>query len=151
MSKKTIYNAKDVQELIARIDKLEANTVRLWGKMDTAQMLRHCYLGVQSAKGEVVVKRLFLSYLIGPMVKHVFLTGKPYQRNSPTGKELMVTEQLELDTERNKLKDILVSFQQAGEAGCTKEPHGFFGNLTPAEWGILQHMHLDHHLRQFSN
>jgi hypothetical protein len=151
MSKKTIYNAKDVQEIIARIDKLDVNSIRLWGKMDTAQMLRHCYLGVQSAKGEVQVKRVLMSYLIGPMVKNLFLKGKPYPRNAATGKELVVTVQLELDTERNKLKDILHAFQQAGEAGCTKEPHGFFGKLTPAEWGILQYKHLDHHLQQFSN
>jgi hypothetical protein len=148
---KTLLNKENYLEIVERIDQLDSQSIRLWGKMNTAQMLHHCYLGVQSAKGDIVVKRVFISYLIGPMVKHIFLKGKPYQRNSPTGKELIVTEQLELDAERKKLKDILRSFYEAGEAGCSKAPHGFFGKLSPVEWGILQYMHLDHHLRQFSN
>jgi hypothetical protein len=39
---------------------------------------------------------------------------------------------------------------EAGEAGTTKHPHGFFGKITPKQWGETQWKHLDHHLRQFS-
>jgi hypothetical protein len=33
--------------------------------------------------------------------------------------------------------------------GFPKHPHFFFGPLTPVEWAVLMHQHLDHHLRQF--
>lgn len=41
------------------------------------------------------------------------------------------------------------------KASLMKDPHGknissgFFGKLSPDEWGILRWKHLDHHLQQF--
>jgi len=56
---------------------------------------------------------------------------------------------LHLGTERERLSGLIDKFAAGGAAGCTKNPHSFFGRLTPEEWAILMYKHLDHHLRQF--
>jgi hypothetical protein len=151
MKTKSLYNPNDLREILARIEKISVDSPRQWGKMDAAQMLRHCYLGMQSALGEITVKRVFISYLVGPLAKKYFLTGKPFQKNSPTGKELVVVTSEDLEIEKKKLIEKCQQFHTLGKAGATKIPHGFFGKLTADEWASLQYTHLDHHLRQFSN
>jgi LPS sulfotransferase NodH len=47
------------------------------------------------------------------------------------------------------LRGLIDRFAAAGPQGCTKNPHSFFGRLTPQEWATLMYKHLDHHLRQF--
>ena len=51
--------------------------------------------------------------------------------------------------ERDGLLEVLTLMSRAGPSGITKDPHPFFGKLTPAEWDTLQWKHVDHHLRQF--
>ena len=45
--------------------------------------------------------------------------------------------------------EMLERFFTSGEAGITKQPHDFFGRMTPNEWARLQYLHLDHHFKQF--
>ena len=39
---KNIFDKAVAEELISRIDKLNADSERVWGTMDAAQMLAHC-------------------------------------------------------------------------------------------------------------
>jgi hypothetical protein len=87
---------------------------------------------------------------MGLIVKPMALgSDEPMRRNSPTMKELVVQDARDLGTERQRLRELIDRFAAAGPAGCTTHPHSFFGRLTPQEWAILMHKHLDHHLRQF--
>lgn len=151
MKTKSLYNLNDFNEILGRINQISAKSERQWGKMDASQMLHHCYLGIQTALGEVAVKRIFISYFIGPLFKNYFLNGKPLQKNSPTAKQLLVAKTDDLEIEKQRLIEKCKQFHQLGHAGATKLPHGFFGKLTADEWAILQYQHLDHHLQQFSN
>jgi transposase InsO family protein len=54
-----------------------------------------------------------------------------------------------LGKERDRLSGLIDKFAAGGAAGCTRNPHSFFGKMTPEEWAILMYKHLDHHLRQF--
>jgi hypothetical protein len=40
-------------------------------------------------------------------------------------------------------------FCDAGPAAAAGYPHALLGPLSGEEWGVLQHKHLDHHVRQF--
>ena len=51
--------------------------------------------------------------------------------------------------EKTRLVAVVRKFHDAGPAAAAKYEHGFVGNLTGEEWGVLHHKHLDHHLRQF--
>ena len=88
----------------------------------------------------------FMGRLVKPMV---FRNENPLRKNSPTAKSLIVADERDFHKERERLAGLIDKFTLNGAAGCTKNPHSFFGKMTPEEWAILMYKHLDHHLRQF--
>ena len=147
----SLFDAAVTNQVKARLARLEAQSERRWGKMTPAQMLAHCAASMQWAVGEVVPDKLplparWMGRLIKPMV---FRDDAPMRRNSPTAKSLMVTGEREFAIERERLSGLIDRFAAGGAAGCTGNPHSFFGKMTPDEWAVLMYKHLDHHLRQF--
>lgn len=145
----SLFNADDYAGLVARIEKMPHNAERLWGKMDASQMLAHCNEAMKTALGDMVLKPLFIGKILGGWAKRRFLSEKPLSKGSPTAKEFLMTDKKEFEKEKQQLLVYVKRFHEAGEKGVTKHPHGFFGKMTPSEWGMLQWKHLDHHLRQF--
>lgn len=146
---KNLFQAEAVDELISRIDKLQPATQRQWGKMEVAQMLAHCSAGLDLASGRLVRPQMLLGRILGPLVRPIYSNEKPFSRNNPTDKKLVISDARDFGREREQLKVRIREFHAGGEAQCTKHPHPFFGPLTPHEWGAGMYKHLDHHLRQF--
>jgi hypothetical protein len=147
---KNLFEAARVGEVKQRIAQLRPDSERLWGKMNAAQALEHCSRGMEMALGDKTPPRVFVGRIIGRMVKpKVMGNDEPLRRNSPTAKELVVQDERDLGTERERLCGLIDRFAAAGPKGCTTHPHTFFGRLTPEEWATLMYKHLDHHLRQF--
>jgi len=146
---KNLFEAETVSEVLARIEKLQPSSRRLWGKMDVAQMLAHCSAAMDMATGESKLPRVFIGRLIGPLMKSVYTNEKPFGRNSPTAKELVFANPCNFAREQEQLSKKVRQFYQGGEAKCTRHAHPFFGSLTPQEWSRGMYKHLDHHLRQF--
>jgi hypothetical protein len=147
---KTIFNETDYKDLVQRIESVQPGNKRAWGKMDSAQMLAHCCFAMQLALGETKLKRRLIGRILGPMIKKSFLSETPFKPNNPTAPEFLMTEPKDFEKEKARLLELVKKLHEAGEAGTTKHPHGFFGHLTPAQWGQTQWKHLDHHLRQFN-
>jgi len=147
---KNLFEAKTVDEVIARIDRLEPTAQRQWGKMDAAQMMAHCSITMDIASGRLNLPRLFIGRLIAPFFKPIFTNEKPFGKNGPTGKELVVVDRKDFGREQEQLKSKIRQFHAGGAAKCTRHPHPFFGPLTPDAWSRGMYKHLDHHLRQFS-
>jgi hypothetical protein len=146
---KNLFQLDAVDEVISRIDQLQASAQRQWGKMDAAQMLAHCSASLDMASGRMLCPRIFIGRLIGPIFRPIYSNDKPFSRNSPTDVKLVVSDPRDFAREREQLKARVRQFHEGGEAGCTIHPHPFFGALTPHEWGTGMYKHLDHHLRQF--
>jgi len=148
---KNLFNAATANEVKTRLGNLGPQSTRQWGKMTAPQMLAHCSVSMQWAVGEVVPEKGSLPVrLMGRLVKPLmFRNDDPMCRNSPTVKSLLVADERDLNTERDRLAGLIDRFAAQGAAGCTTNPHSFFGKLTPEEWAILTYKHLDHHLRQF--
>lgn len=146
---KNLFEADTTEEIISRIDKLQPNTQRQWGKMDVAQMMAHCSATLEVASGRVVLPRLFIGRILSPFVRPVFTNEKPFSKNSPTDKHFLITDKRDFAQERNQLKTHVRQFHEGSEAKCTQHPHSFFGPITPQEWARGMYKHLDHHLRQF--
>jgi len=148
---KNLFDATAANEVKTRLRKLGPQSERHWGKMTAPQMLAHCSVSMQWAVGEVVPeKRSLLVRLMGRLVKPmVFRNENPLRKNSPTAKSLLVADERDLNTERDRLSGLIDRFAAEGAVGCTNNPHSFFGKMTPQEWAILMYKHLDHHLRQF--
>jgi hypothetical protein len=148
---KSLFEPACVEEVQQRLSALSPSDQRQWGKMNSAQMLAHCSLGLEMAAGEIRPPRALIGRILGPVIKPMaFREEEQMRRNSPTSKELLVIgDESDFEAERKRLSDLIDRFAATGAAGCTSHPHAFFGSLTPDEWAILMYKHLDHHLRQF--
>ena len=146
---KNLFEKETIDEVIGRIDGLQPAAQRQWGKMDVAQMMAHCSATLDMASGKLNLPRVWFGRILGPLVKPIFTNEKPFSKNSPTDKKLVISDQRDFQREQEKLKNCLREFYQGGEAKCTRRPHPFFGALTPQQWSRGMYKHLDHHLRQF--
>ena len=146
---KNIFNHLDTMEILNHIDKLNPNLQPQWGKMDVAQMLAHCSSFQDIAMGNSFPPRSLLGRLVGRFAKPIFSNDKPVPRNMSTIPTILITDKKEFETEREKLKQKIITFQNDGPENCTTHPHPFFGKFSSEEWGKGIYKHLDHHLKQF--
>lgn len=144
-----IFNKADTVEILNRIDKLNPNSRPQWGNMDAAQMLAHCSAFQDIAMGNTFPPRGWLGVLIGALVKPIFYNDNPLARNMSTIPTILIEVEKEFETEKEILKQKILTFQSDGPEKCTSHPHPFFGKLTPEQWGKGLYKHLDHHLTQF--
>ena len=146
---KNLFQPDAVDEVISRIDQLQPAAQRVWGKMDAAQMMAHCSAALDMASGRLNPPRAFIGRVLGPLARPIYSNDKPFSKNNPTDKTLVVADPRDFTREQEQLKLKLRQFHQGGEAQCTKNPHPFFGRITSAELATGMYKHLDHHLRQF--
>lgn len=147
---KNLFNPTDVSEILNRIEKLTPESQRQWGTMNPAQMLAHCNISLETARGVHCVKRVgIVGRAIGAMLKRKAVNEHPFGKNSPTDKSYIFPENVNFEEGKAKTAASVKMFFEGGSAKCTQHPHPFFGKFTPAEWAIFEWKHLDHHLRQF--
>lgn len=99
--------------------------------------------------GEFLSPRYWLGKVIGRFVNRIFYNDKPAPHNMSTIPTIRIADERDFETEKEKLKQMIVVFQRNGPEKCSSHPHPFFGKFTPEQWGIGVYKHLDHHLRQF--
>ena len=147
---KTVYDRTLADDLISRTAHLSGNPPALWGKMNAAQAAAHCADALEIANGDRNPPRMLIGKLLGPIIKRLAIgDDKPMRPNAPTTPDLVITDTRDVERERTRLCTQIERFVSSGPAGCTRNPHPFFGLLTPQQWANLQYKHLDHHLRQF--
>jgi len=146
---KSIYNADDNQEIIARINKLTPESKAQWGKMNAAQMLSHCQAPMDIAFGDLNLKANFFMQLLGKMIKSKMLKSAEFKKNSPTAPAFIRNHECDFEQSKKDLIARINKFSEQGERAIKNTKHPFFGEMTLQEWDFLQSMHLDHHMRQF--
>jgi hypothetical protein len=146
---KSLFQSETISEIQQRIDNLQPNTARLWGKMEVAQMLAHCSAALEVAVGEKYPPRMFIGRILGPFLKPIFFNDKPLKRNTPTDKSFLIIDNRNFEREKTRLMTLIRQFHTGGPQKVTTHPHSFFGKLTSEEWSVGMYKHLDHHLRQF--
>jgi len=146
MEVKNLFNPVVKQDIVARINKLTAQSQRQWGKMDVAQMLAHCQMPLGVATGDHKLKGGFFLRLVGPLFKTQLYNDKPFKRDLPTDNSFKITNVRDFERERQKLLQMINDFSEKSMSG---EPHPFFGKLTKEQWSRGTWKHLDHHLQQF--
>src|ERR1700751_6090969 len=98
---KNLFDVTVANQIKTRLNKLEPQSERQWGKMTAPQMLAHCSVSMQWAVGEVVPEKGPLPVrLLGRVVKPlVFRNDDPLRKNSPTAKSLVVSDERDLGKE----------------------------------------------------
>jgi len=146
----TLFDQKAHEDILRRVDNLSANSKPNWGKMDVAQMVKHCQMPllVANDKMEFTEKPGLLKKMLFKLYKPVMYNDKPWPQNVTTPKDFKIIDSHNFDTERDQLKTIINEFH--GKAMNMHWPdHPFFGKFSTDQWGKMQYKHLDHHLRQF--
>ena len=137
------------KDLLERLEKLSPDSQALWGKMDVAQMLAHVTANLELALSNKKVGQMLMGRFFGPTAKQRVLS-KGISKNTPTAPGVKISDLREFQREKERLVRELEQFVEVGEAGITRQPHPFFGRLTPNEWARLQYLHVDHHFKQFN-
>lgn len=145
---KTIFDKTTSDELVRRIGLLNEDSKAVWGKMTPYQMIKHCTLWEEMLVGEKTYKRMFLGRLIGkPILKRIIQDDKPMRHNAQTVPGFSVTENGDVETEKNKW---IARVKEHARFSNVNFIHPFFGKMTKEQIGLLVYKHIDHHLRQFN-
>ena len=145
----TVFEAPARRELSARLEQLNVDSPALWGKMNVAQMLRHCRLWEEMIHENKVYPRPLIGRLIGPLVMKSVLRKTELARNTPTLPEMRISDtKIDFNAERQRLL-IFVGRYAADDLEDDRFIHPFFGKMSREQIGRMAYMHLDHHLRQF--
>lgn len=147
---KSIFKAQTRDTLLARIDQLDEERQPHWGEMNASEMMAHCSLAFEYNNGQREAKvNPVLRFLLKPMMRKEILGKKPYKKSAPTASYFKVFKTESFDLEKQRLKQNVINFSNAGEPAATTRKHAWLGNLSGKEWSWLMYKHLDHHLNQF--
>ena len=146
-------NIKDqggVNDLIYRVLKLTSVATPKWGTMNVTEMLKHCNAnntlilnGLESTRKDSLKQNVIkLAFLYLPI-------KFPKNIKAPKTLRLITDKETPQNFEREKELFIELISRFPAHTFPAKMYHPSFGNLKPNEWGVLNWMHLDHHLRQF--
>jgi hypothetical protein len=147
---KNVWNQVDSDALVARIEKLTANSQPLWGTMSVGKMLAHCNVTYECIYETKHPKpNPILKFILKLLVKNIVVNDKPYKKNSRTGPQFIIKETRDFVQEKQRLLAYLQKTFDLGERHFEgKESHSF-GALSSLEWNNMFYKHLDHHLSQF--
>ncbi|RFC53765.1 DUF1569 domain-containing protein [Brumimicrobium aurantiacum] len=147
---KNIFEKEVTEEVVARINALDAQSIPQWGKMSVDQMLAHCSVSYELVYENKHPKpKGIKKWMLKTLVKKVVVNEKPYKKNGMTAPEFLIADQKVFDQEKNRLIAYIKKTQELGENHFDgKESHSF-GKLTSQEWNNMFYKHLNHHLTQF--
>src|SRR3954462_4590709 len=111
---KSLFDSADRNALLQRLDKLQADSPRQWGKMNAAQMVTHCTRALEAGTGDRPMKQKLIGKILMPFFRKSLLGEKPVGRNAPTDPSFVVADQRDLSAERQQLADVIAKFVARG-------------------------------------
>lgn len=146
-----VFDAKDAQNYINRINNLVEETHGLWGRMTVDQMLAHCCITYEMVYEPEKHKKpgAIAKFILKNFVKSKVVGEKAYPRDSPTAPQFLMKERRDFDEEKKRLIGYIQKTQQLGPAAFDGKESFSFGKLSSREWNNMFAKHLNHHLSQF--
>ena len=149
MTYPSIYESSTTNLLVSRLNKLTANSAPQWGKMNAAQMLHHVSLIYDTAFHKYDPKTpAIVKFMLKLFVKDTVVGNKPYKKNSPTAKYLVMTSEFDFEKEKEALISNLKDAEEKGPTYFEGKDSNGFGKLTAKEWSHMLYKHIDHHFSQ---
>ncbi|MBM3761834.1 MAG: DUF1569 domain-containing protein [Acidobacteria bacterium] len=149
---KTLVDVGEIQQLTARIPRLDAGHKPDWGSMNAGGMIRHLLDSFEMVMGQRPaadvsswVSRSLLKYLA---LKVPIAWPKDYPTRPEADQKLGGTKPGDFEVEREKLISVLQQFS-ATPRDFEFGRHPVFAELSAWEWMRWGWLHVDHHLRQF--
>jgi hypothetical protein len=150
MALPNVFTKEVSDQLIARINKLEASSQPKWGKMNVAQMQAHCSVTYEMVYEDKHPKPgAFLKFILKNLVKKTVTNEVPYKHNQRTAPAFLVTDNRQFEVEQQRLIGFIRKTQELGATHFDQKESNSFGKLNTVEWNNMFYKHLDHHLNQF--
>lgn len=146
-----VFNAREAQNYIDRINRLTPETSGKWGKMSVAQMLAHCNVTYEMVYEPQKHKApgAIAKFILKAFVKSKVVGEKSYPKNSPTAPQFIIHDSKDFESEKNRLIGFIQKTQQLGREAFEGKESFSFGKLKAQEWNNMFAKHLNHHLEQF--
>ena len=146
-----VFDAKDAQEYINRINNLTPETQRKWGKMSVDQVLAHLNVAYDlTFTPEKFPKPSFIAkFLLSRFVKSKITNEIPYKQSLPTSPAFIIVDERNFEEEKAKLIGNIQRVQQLGKEAFEGKENINFGKMTAQCWNNMFAKHLNHHLEQF--
>ena len=146
-----VFDAKDAQEYINRINNLTPETQRKWGKMSVDQVLAHLNVAYDlTFTPEKFPKPNFIAkFLLSKFVKPKITNEIPYKQSLPTSPVFIIADKRNFEEEKAKLIGNIQRVQQLGREAFEGKENINFGKMTAQCWNNMFAKHLNHHLDQF--
>ena len=144
------YDEKVFRSILSKLENINPDSLRQWGKMEVAQMIHHLNVAIGSGLGYYDLPdsgNFFTKSFNKWMILSVL---KRFPAGSKTASTLKVISAFDFDTEKQQLKEILEKAYQT-KTDSDWSAHTYFGQLTRTQWGRLIVIHGNHHFQQFSN
>ena len=150
--KKSFTNQQDITEIFSRLQSLEPNSQRQWGRMTPHQMMCHLSDAYQMGMGEREAAWAG-NFLTTTVLKYVALQvpikwAKGFKTGPAADQEIGGTKPVEFERDRQKLTTLIHRFV-ADTRDFQFVPHPVFGAMSVEDWMRWGYLHADHHLRQF--
>ena len=146
----SLFDPLITQQMLDRLENVQADTVPVWGKMNAPQMLAHLNVAYDITYGQVAVKyNAITRFFLRKFVKPTVVGNKPYVKNRRTAPVFKIKEERDFSAEKEKLVAYMKRFQQDGAAAFEGRESPSFGKLSAQEWSNQFWKHMDHHLTQF--
>lgn len=146
-----VFDAKDAQEYINRINNLTPETQRKWGKMSVDQVLAHLNVAYDlTFTLEKFPKPSFIAkFLLSRFVKPKITNEIPYKQSLPTSPAFIIADERNFEEEKAKLIGNIQRVQQLGREAFEGKENINFGKMAAQDWNNMFAKHLNHHLDQF--
>lgn len=141
----------NVDELIARLGRLEPTSPRQWGTLTPHEMLCHLGDSFLAVLGNRHASSAKNGWLLRTAMKWFALhTSLPWPQGVPTRPEVdpkrAGTKPLEFERDRKHVVDLI---RRVAATDTHFGTHPGFGEMRRDEWLLWGYGHVDHHLRQF--
>lgn len=149
---KTLSSRDDLKEIVGRINNIRPDSPRQWGRMSSAEMIRHCIDAIGVGLGEKHVGLVKTRLPRGVLKLIVLYAPIKWPKNVPTGAPI---DSLREGSKPGDFSADLAELERAthrfvlSKKQSAKLTHPFFGPLSDSEWLRWGYLHQDHHLRQF--
>jgi Protein of unknown function (DUF1569) len=150
---RNILNEVDYRNIAQRISSLSIESKRRWGKMSVEQMLAHCsdQIRLCLAQKQPHEKPNFFNRNV---MKYfgLWLPSIPLRNlKAPVdmNQKFYGTASADIKTEQQNIIKLVDAFRITDE-NFVLQPHPMYGKLNRNQWGRFMYVHMDHHLRQFS-
>jgi len=143
----TVWDPAVRDDLLRRARTLTPQHTPKWGKFSAAGMLAHLNESTRMATGDLPVTSKAPAMLKWRPLRYLIIHHLPMPKSAPTAPEL-IARSASADLAR-ELALFEQTFARLDGQSHGLVPHPAFGVLSHADWGVLIHKHVDHHLRQF--